>query len=102
VRPNHKSRGNKRQGNPPIGRNLEARNREEGRGIPNQGEEWAKEKMKSWETSEQETRKNTENPNNKGDLRGNTSPMEGGNEDANTPMKEVNEDAEMTPRKVGT
>jgi hypothetical protein len=102
VRPNHKSRGNKRQGKPPTGSNPEARNRAEGRGSPNQGEEGGKEKMKARETSEHATHENTENPNNKGESGGNTSPMEGGNEDANTPMQEVDGDVEMTPSEVGT
>jgi hypothetical protein len=38
VRPNHKGRGNKRQGKPPTGSNLKSKSREEGRGNPNKGE----------------------------------------------------------------
>jgi hypothetical protein len=59
VKPNHKSRGNKRQGKAPIGSNPEARLRIEGRGRPNQGEEGGKEKMKDKEASEHTTQENT-------------------------------------------
>jgi hypothetical protein len=55
VRPNHKGRGNRRQGKPPTGRNPESRSREEGRGNPNQGEEDGKERTKARETSQQAT-----------------------------------------------
>jgi hypothetical protein len=86
VKPNHKSRGNKRKGKAPIGSNPEDRIRTKGRGRPNQGEEGVKEKMKAMETSEQETHENTKNPRNKGEQGGSSSPMGGGNEDTNTPM----------------
>jgi hypothetical protein len=92
VKPNHKSRGNKRQGKAPTGSNLEARIRTEGRGRPNQGEEGGKEKMKAKEASEQATHENTEIPSNKREQGGSASPMEGGNEDANTPMQKVDRD----------
>jgi hypothetical protein len=67
VKPNHKSRGNKRQGKAPTRSNLEARIRTEGRDRPNQGEEGGKEKTKAREASEQETHENKENPSNKGE-----------------------------------
>jgi hypothetical protein len=102
VRPNHKGKGNRRQGKPPTRSNPEARSRAEGRGNPNQGEEGGKERTKSRETGEHATHENIENPNNKGEPGGNASSMEGGNKDANTPMQEVDRDAEMTPSEVGT
>jgi hypothetical protein len=46
VKPDHKIKGNKRQGKAPTRRNLEAKIRTEGRGRPNQGEEGGKEKQK--------------------------------------------------------
>jgi hypothetical protein len=58
--------------------------------------------MKSREASEKETHENTDNPSNKGEQGGGASPMEGGNEDANTPMQEVDEDSKMTTSEVGT
>jgi hypothetical protein len=67
VKPNHKSRGNKRQGKAPIGSNLESSLRIEGRCKPNQGEEGGKEKTKCKEASEHATQENTENPRNKGE-----------------------------------
>jgi hypothetical protein len=102
VKPNHKIRGNKRQGKAPIGSNPESRIRKEGRGKSNQGEEGGKEKMKDKEASEQATHENTKIPCNKGEQGGRSSPMEGGNEDANTPMHEVDKYLEMTPSEVGT
>jgi hypothetical protein len=102
VRPNYKGRGNKRQGKPPTGSNPEARNRAEGRGNPKQGEEEEKKRTKAREINEQETHETTENQNTKGDQGHNESTMEGGGEDTNTPMQEVDGDSEMTPSEVGT
>jgi hypothetical protein len=102
VKPNHKCKGNKRQGKAPTGSNPKARIRTEGRGRPNQGEEGGKEKMKAKEASEQANHEHKEIPINKGEQRGSASPMEGGNEDANTPMQEVDGYSEMTPSEVGT
>jgi hypothetical protein len=61
VKPNHKGRGNKRQGKAPTGSNPEARLRTEGRGRPNQGEEGGTEKMKDKDVREHTTQENTEN-----------------------------------------
>ena len=59
VKPNHKSRGNKRQGKAPIESSLEARLRTKGRVRPNQGEEGGKEKTKDKEVGEHITQENT-------------------------------------------
>jgi hypothetical protein len=67
VKPNHKSGGKKRQGKAPTRSNPEAKLRIEGRGIPKQGEERGKEKMKDKEASEHETQENIETPSNKGE-----------------------------------
>ena len=69
MRTNQKGRGNKRQGNPPTGSNIEARNKKKGRGKHNQGEEEEKKRTKSTETSKHETHETRENPNTKGDSR---------------------------------
>jgi hypothetical protein len=86
VKPNHRNRANKKQSKGPIGRNPEVSTRPEGRDRANQGEEGGKEKTKARESREQETHENIDIPSNKREHGGSTSPMEGGNEDANTPM----------------
>jgi hypothetical protein len=70
--------------------------------MVNQGEEGGKEKTKSREAREQAIHENTYIPRNKRKQGGSTSHMEGGNEDANTPMKEADRDLEMTQSEVGT
>jgi hypothetical protein len=69
LRSNHKGRGNKRQGKPPTGSNLEARNKKKGRGNHNQGEEEEKKRTKARETSKHETHETTKNFYTKGDPR---------------------------------
>jgi hypothetical protein len=102
VKPNHKSRGNKRQGKDPTGNNPEASLRTKGRGMPNQGEEGGTKNTKDKEASECTSRENIESPRNKGEQGGSAYPREGGNEDANTPRQEEDGDSKMTPSKVGT
>jgi hypothetical protein len=67
VKPNHKSRGNKRHDNAPIGSNPEANIITKGRGRTNQGEEGGKENNKDKEESEKSTHENTKMPRNKGE-----------------------------------
>jgi hypothetical protein len=86
VKPNHKGRGNNRQGKAPTGSNLKSRPRIEGRGRTNQGEEGGTKKMKDKEAREHTTQGNTKNLSNIGEQGGNASLREAGNEDANTPM----------------
>jgi hypothetical protein len=69
LRSNHKGRGNKRQGKPPTGSNLEARNKKKGRGNHNQGEEEEKKRTKARETSKHETHETTKKFYTKGDPR---------------------------------
>jgi hypothetical protein len=89
VKMNHKNRANKKQSKAPTGSNQEARTRTEGRDRANQGEEGGKEKTKAREAREQATHENTDIPSNKREQGGSASPIEGGNEDANTPMQEA-------------
>jgi hypothetical protein len=58
--------------------------------------------MKDRVAREQATEENIDIPGNKREQGSSASPMEGGIEDTNTPMQEVDGDSEMTPIEVGT
>jgi hypothetical protein len=60
IKPNHRNRANKKQSKTPTGRNLEARNKVEGRDKTNKEEEGGKEKTKDKEVREQATNEDTD------------------------------------------
>jgi len=84
---NHKNKENKKLSKAPIGSNPEAKTRIEGQDKTNIGEEGGNKKEKDKESREQETNENTNNPNNKMEQVSSTTPMDGENRDANTPMQ---------------
>jgi hypothetical protein len=84
-----------------MGSNPEAMTRMEGWDKTNKGEEGGKEKSKSREVKEHATNENTNSPSNKMERGGSITLMDGETRDANTPMQEVDGDAEMTPSEVG-
>jgi hypothetical protein len=101
VKPNHRNRENKKPRKSSTERNPEAGTRPEGQDRANQGEEGGKEKTKDRVAKDHTTQENTDIPGNKREQGGSASPMEGGIEDTNTPMQEVDGDLEMTPSEVG-
>jgi hypothetical protein len=102
IKPNHRNRENKKPSKTPMRSNPKVGTRTEGCEKTYKGEEGGKEKAKCKEAKDQATNQNTNNPSNKMEQGGTTTPMDVETRDANTLMQEADRDTKMTPSEVGT
>jgi hypothetical protein len=91
IKPNHRNRANKKQSKTPTGRNLEARNKVEGRDKTNKEEEGGKEKTKDKEVREQATNEDTDSTRKGMGQGGSANPMEGETRDTPAPCRRQTE-----------
>ena len=101
VKPNPRSRANKKQSKAQAGNNPEVQITPEGRDKTNQGAEAKKDTEKVQEFKEKTPNEPTDRPNNQKEQGSCTTPMEGEIRDDNTPMQDAEGEVEMTPSKVG-